>query len=220
MTKQFRELVKRDLKDIPISEQIEMIEVYGCLSDFNNIKKSYANFIVSSYGIGKARDLKGNFECEAYDLELLNQIVDELNIQIGRKPNNENLPIILEVISVILNRENYKNVVEYKNNKVLKYSAKEYALAYIFDLFSKGQQIPINRKEATLDAKYLKSIGEEKTKGNFKGDTFYRAVKEVKNYNLNDIKELNLISNNWKNAVLAISKNDNEIKKYFSNQNL
>lgn len=220
MSKQFRKIIKRDLQDIPISEQIEMIEVYGCLYDFNDIKKSYANFIVGSYGIDEARDLKGDFECYGYDLELLIKISNELNIQIGRKPNNENLPIILEVIRDILNRENFNNEVGFKNNSVLKYSAKEYALAYIFDLYSKGQQIPINRKEATLDAKYLKSIGEDKTKGNFKGDTFYRAVKEVNKYNLNSINELNMISNGWKNAVLSILKNDNEVKKYFSNKNL
>lgn len=121
----------------------------------------------------------------------------------------------------------HEQVIEYynleaKNDKRvnIKYTAKEYALAYIFDLYSKGEQVPTNRtNDAGLDAKYLKSIGSEKTRYNHKGDSFYRAVKDVlKNYDLNNERHLQSISTDWKNAILSISNNDFEIKQYINNK--
>lgn len=206
-------------EELSILEQIELIEVYGCFSVPNNIKKSYQNFIVGSYGIDKGKDLKGNFECYGFNLEVLNKVANDLKRQIVNKPNNDNLPIILEVIDEILST-NIKDTC-FENIRVNKFTAKEYALAYIFDLYSKGEQIPINRTDATIDAKYLKSIASDKTDSNFKGDTFYRAVKKiVREYNLNDVKDLKLISIDWKNAVLTISKNNSEIIQMLSNKKL
>ena len=102
-----------------------------------------------------------------------------------------------------------------------KFIAKEYALAYVFGLYSKGEHIPCNRtNDAGLDSKYLISIGAERTENKYKGDTFYRAVKEVIKYDLNNIKDLNNISTDWLNAVLTISKNDPEIIQYLSSKEL
>lgn len=101
------------------------------------------------------------------------------------------------------------------------FTAKEYALAYIFDLYSKGKQVPTNRTDdAGLDAKYLKSIGSEKTKNNHKGDTFYRAVKDVITYDLNNEKSLKQISTGWLSAILNISDNNTEIIEYLDKQHL
>ena len=112
-------------EELSILEQIELIEVYGCFSVPNNIKKSYQNFIVGSYGIGKGKDLKGNFECYGFNLEVLNQVANDLKRQIVNKPNNGNLPIILEVIDEILSA-NIKD--DAKNNNSLTLTAKQKAL--------------------------------------------------------------------------------------------
>lgn len=101
-------------------------------------------------------------------------------------------------------------------------TAKEFALAYLFRLNAYGQQVPRNRLDDKLDAKELKRIG-AKEYGFAKGDTFYRAVKNIKEdnkYKLNSRKELEHISKGWLNAVLKINNHDEQVKSYLEINNL
>lgn len=104
-------------------------------------------------------------------------------------------------------------------NKKIKYSANENALAYIFDLYANGEQVPINRVEGSLNAKKLKEIGSKR--GFSKPDTFYRSVKNVlKKFDLNNKKDLDSISIDWYNAVKNLSKDWVTMKQYLDKKEL
>jgi hypothetical protein len=75
--------------------------------------------------------------------------------------------------------------------------ANEYALAYIFDLYASGKQIPANRIDGGYDKKELIKKGFELYQFDEKKDTFYRAVKHVANFNLNKKQDLASISRNY-----------------------
>lgn len=99
---------------------------------------------------------------------------------------------------------------EQKN--VIKFTAKEYALTYIFDLWAIGKQIPINRVEGGYRKKELYLIGE--TIPGIKPNTFYNAVKEVAKNNLNSRVLLQNISKDWYNAVRTLSKHWEVTEEY------
>ncbi|CAA7195871.1 hypothetical protein [Chryseobacterium potabilaquae] len=107
---------------------------------------------------------------------------------------------------------------EVKKISEIKYTAKEYALAYIFDLWAKGEQIPLNRVEGGLNKKELHEIGENIP--TIKKDTFYRAVKLLTSYDLNKQKQLQSISKDWQNAVQKLSNNWAETKEYLVTKEL
>ena len=99
-------------------------------------------------------------------------------------------------------------------------SYKEYALAYIFDLYAKGSCVPMNLSEGGLAKKELEKIGENKE---ITPDSFYRAVKEIiidKKYDLNKIRDLEAISRDWYNAVVLLSDNSENMKEYLSKKGL
>lgn len=101
-----------------------------------------------------------------------------------------------------------------------KYTAREYALAYILDLHVAGNQLPVNRVEGSLSAKEIKRIGEEKAY-DIKPDTFYRAVKDIsRQFDLNNKKDLDSISCDWRNAVRELSINWGELSKYLEKKSL
>ncbi|MDW7691475.1 hypothetical protein R9C00_17990 [Flammeovirgaceae bacterium SG7u.111] len=99
-----------------------------------------------------------------------------------------------------------------------KFIANEHALAYIFDLYAEGKQVPINRTEGGLNAKEIKRIGIEK--GFDKPDTFYRAVKNVLKFDLNKTKDLNNISKDWFNGVKTLSNNWVKTSEYLKEKGL
>jgi hypothetical protein len=103
-------------------------------------------------------------------------------------------------------------------NDKRKYIAKEYALAYIFDLYAKGEMIPINAIDGGYNAKQLKQVGLDK--GFSSPDTFYRAVKTVLEFDLNKVKDLQSISKYWLSAVEKLSNNWIETQQYLMKQNL
>lgn len=98
-----------------------------------------------------------------------------------------------------------------------KYTAKETALAYILDTYSKGQQLPINRIDGGFDQKQIYLIGESK---GWKGNTFMKAIREVKKYDLNKVSDLQRISKDWYNAVLELSENKEELKAFLQRRGL
>lgn len=104
--------------------------------------------------------------------------------------------------------------------KPVKYTANEYALAYIFDLFAKGQQVPTNRVEGSLNAKEIKEDSSIFSNYDKAPDTFYRAVKYVLNFDLNKPTDLQNISKDWLNAVSNLSNNWERTKQYLQNKKL
>lgn len=104
--------------------------------------------------------------------------------------------------------------------KPIKYSAKEYALTYIFDLYAIGQQVPINRIEGSFDAKKIKQDASKFPMYDKAPDTFYRAVKSVLEYDLNNPTDLQNISKDWLNAVRNLSTNWVITEQYLKDKNL
>jgi hypothetical protein len=99
-----------------------------------------------------------------------------------------------------------------------KFTAGEYALAYIFDLYANGQQIPQNRVEGSLDKKGLMEAGNA---FGLVGDTFYRAVMKItKSYDLNKLQHLEAISQRWVGVLKALSKDWDAVSKYLSEKQL
>lgn len=101
-----------------------------------------------------------------------------------------------------------------------KFIIKEYALAYIFDLYANGKQIPTNRTDGGYNKKELIQIGFNLYQLNIKKDTFYRAVKDVAKFDLNRQQDLVNISKGWLEAVHALSKDWVTTKKYLIEKKL
>jgi hypothetical protein len=104
--------------------------------------------------------------------------------------------------------------------KPIKYGANEYALTYIFDLYAIGQQVPINRIEGSSDAKKIKQDASKFPMYDKAPDTFYRAVKNVLQYDLNNPTDLQNISKDWLNAVRNLSTNWVITEQYLKDKNL
>ena len=98
------------------------------------------------------------------------------------------------------------------------YTAKHHALAYIFDLYSKGRCLPIS--DGGLNKKELERIGRER-KSDKTGNGFYKAVYYIsKEIDLNSRKDLETISLDWKKIVLSLTNNDKEVIKYIQDKGL
>jgi hypothetical protein len=95
----------------------------------------------------------------------------------------------------------------------------EYALTYIFDLFSNGQQIPTNRTEGGLDKKQIESQSSYYNCPK-KPDTFYREVKRIIKYDINKNTYLQSISKDWRFAVLTLTKERNRLEQYLKDKEL
>ena len=88
-----------------------------------------------------------------------------------------------------------------------KYICKEIALAYILEIYATGKTTP--KAPQGNAKKVLENIGESEF--NVKGDSFYRAVKDILNvYDVNIEDDLNQISKNWYNAIKEISTKRNK----------
>jgi len=109
---------------------------------------------------------------------------------------------------------------ETKTEQPKKFIANEFALAYIFDLFATGKQIPINRTEGGYNKKELIEKGVELYQFDKKKDTFYRAVKHVASFDLNNKQYLEQISKNWVEAVSELSKDWCKTKEYLIEKEL
>lgn len=102
-----------------------------------------------------------------------------------------------------------------------KFTANEYALTYIFDLYANGKQIPTNKTEGGYNKKVLIQTGIELYQFDEKKDTFYRAVKNVaEKFDLNKKQDLINISQSWIEAVKTLSKDWNKTEKYLKEKKL
>lgn len=97
----------------------------------------------------------------------------------------------------------------------VKYTAKHYLLAYLFDCNARGEGYPLGNK------KVLERIGNERV-GVGKGNRFYKLFNEITSqYDINI--ETNLIEiggDNWRKAVVELSKNPELVKIYLQSKQL
>ena len=98
-----------------------------------------------------------------------------------------------------------------------KYTAKEVALSYILETYSKGERLPINRVDGGFDQKKIYKIGEAK---GWKGNTFMKAIRDVIKFDINKESELQKISKDWYDAVIELSENPELIKTYLQQKGL
>ena len=98
-----------------------------------------------------------------------------------------------------------------------KYTAKEVALSYILETYSKSERLPINRVDGGYDQKRIYKIGEAK---GWKGNTFMKAVRDVVKYDINKESELQKISKDWYDAAIELSENPELIKTYLQQRGL
>jgi hypothetical protein len=101
-----------------------------------------------------------------------------------------------------------------KQNK--KISQKAYALAYILDTYAAGKHLPTT-DDGALDMTELMRIGESK---GCTGDTFYRAVKNIRLRDLNNSRDLQGILPNWRNIILSISNDKDLLNSYLKEKKL
>ncbi len=101
---------------------------------------------------------------------------------------------------------------------VRKFTAKENALAYIFDLHAAGDTVPLNLTEGSNAKNVLLEVGA--LRGFTRPDTFYRAVTKVLKYDLNSKKELNLISLDWLGVLEELSEDFGALSKFLESKGL
>ncbi len=203
----------RKIEDISVEEQVEYLDLMCFPLGGQSAEERVKEVIDWTYGISPRK--KDDFTIvNGFDLDQLKSLKTYLLAQIKRESGNKNLPTILKVIEVIITSLPI-------NESPKKYTAKEYALAYILELFSAGKQVPTNRNEGGLNKKHLESIGLERTNKNLKPSTFYDAVKDVLPIVIANKKvEFQHLSNDWLNAVRDISNNNEEIEEYLKIKNL
>jgi len=96
----------------------------------------------------------------------------------------------------------------------IRYTAKHYVLAYIFECIVKGESYPIGNK------KELESIGNERI-GTRKGNRFYKVFNDIISKDLN--VEQNLIDfggEDWRKSVIKLTKEPELVEKYLQNKHL
>lgn len=100
-----------------------------------------------------------------------------------------------------------------------KFTVSEYVLAYMFELYAAGENIPMNPVEGTICKNKIMNIGSSRY--SLKGDTFYRKVKEIKEkFDINSKEQLEQISRDWQNAVKKICSDWEPISKYLQDKGL
>ena len=110
--------------------------------------------------------------------------------------------------------ESLQNEPQQNNNKPdKKYTAKDYALTYIFDLDVKGEQPPTTN--GALDYKKLNEYYNQKAMKKVTGNSgFVKEVKNVSLLNRNNENILNQYSLNWKESILNLSENKFDLENY------
>jgi hypothetical protein len=109
---------------------------------------------------------------------------------------------------------------EGKEKDTTDYTAKEYALAYLFDLDVQGKHIPIRINDATFDKEEIQNQARER---NFpkKADSFYRAVLLINDkFDRNNPNDLSNISRRWKESVKELSMDWSKLETYLKSKKL
>ena len=131
----------------------------------------------------------------------------------------EKLPINEEGYQILKDRYSYylKTLTPQQINtktETAKYTAKHYLLAYLFECNATGESFPMGNK------KELERIGNERI-GTGKGNRFYKVFNEIINKDLNAENELIEIGGeDWRKAVVELSKTPELVEKYLQNKQL
>jgi len=96
----------------------------------------------------------------------------------------------------------------------IRYTAKHYLLAYLFECNARGESFPMGNK------KELERIGNERM-GAGKGNRFYKVFNEIIKKDLNAQKNLFEIGGEyWRKAVIELSKAPELVEKYLQSKQL
>lgn len=118
------------------------------------------------------------------------------------------LKILNELLEHLQNKEATTTKVP------IKYTAKHYALAYLFECNIQGVQPPTGKK------KELEKIGNERM-GVGRGNTFYKALNEISRKDLNIEKNLiDIGREDWKEAILGITLLPEKLNEYLKKKQL
>lgn len=223
---------KRDLIKYYI---FQFIEIQGFLDIHKNIIEHKPDSKGDCH-IRNTSEVKTDFEkyviiCSQYFDVFFNVIqlcCNNYNIDFFKACLELNFPLdfIDSGISLFFN-ENKNNTLPPQQTEMVteqeapkKFIANEYALAYIFDLYATGKRIPENKTEGGYNKKELIKKGVELYQFDKKKDTFYRAVKHVASFDLNNKQYLEQISKNWVEAVSELSKDWCKTKEYLIEKEL
>lgn len=239
-----RDLIKAVDKIIKVQFDLEIYDSYSKASynidktslEHYEIKTQIKNYFIELYlknEIDVLRKIKGILQ-EGLDLHYgflkdncFNSIITFKNpgfIKLKAELKDRELIEILEIkvsllaelieeLNKYLGAPNQSNEIKAK----IKFTVKQYALAYIFDCNSIGESLVYGSK------KELEKIGKNRNIGDFAPNTFYKAVRNT----LKDYKDLNIETNlveiageDWKAVLFELSKYPEELKKYLQSKKL
>ena len=119
--------------------------------------------------------------------------------------------------NIFLNKIETLQVEKQKKISNVKLTAKHHALAYLFEIYAYGKNLPIS--DGGLAKSELEEIGNKRMKKN--GNGFYKEVSKItKDYDINSNKDLEQISKKWKEITLLILNNDEKVIKYIESKGL
>jgi hypothetical protein len=104
-----------------------------------------------------------------------------------------------------------KKTVIVSNPKTKKISDKWYALLYLIEVEVYKKEIPTNFEGAFIKSE-IEEIGKQRCKN--LGQGFYRQVRDLKGNINNNISVKRLFNDNWKDVIIDLSNNDENIIKY------
>ena len=212
------------LADSYTKQQLEIKEVQILL--YNEALIFALETILEFHG-SKPKSQKKLIENTIYkttDISTLATLKQELKRELIRSTGNadndfvQHLDNRIEYIKEVGSTPHQLKEIKTPQQKEKKYTGKDYALSYIFDLYVDGKQLPINIKEGGFQKSEIMKIGEDKYSLN--GDTFYRAILEVNKYNLNSARDLKQISTEWENVLCNLSTDWAKTKKYLKEKKL
>lgn len=98
--------------------------------------------------------------------------------------------------------------------KTSKLADKWHALLYLIEVEVYKKEIPTNHEGAFIKSK-IEEIGKQRCKNS--GQGFYRQVRDLKGNIKSNINVKQLFNDNWKDVIIDLSKNDENIIKYLEN---
>jgi hypothetical protein len=107
--------------------------------------------------------------------------------------------------------EDIKKTVIVSNPKTKKISDKWYALLYLIEVEVYKKEIPTNFEGAFIKSE-IEEIGKQRCKN--LGQGFYRQVRDLKGNINNNISVKRLFNDNWKDVIIDLPNNDENIIKY------
>ena len=117
-------------------------------------------------------------------------------------------------ISNFLNKDVIQSIVKTENisiPKTRKIADKWHALLYLIEVEVYKKEIPTNFDGDFIKSK-LEEIGKQRCKNS--GQGFYRQVRDLKGNINSNINVKRLFNDNWKDVIIDLSNNDENIIKY------